>query len=85
MSEPTDTKKNKPAHELRLGPIKAVVWANNTEYGVRHNVTITRLYKDGKDWKTTDSFGREDLPLVSKVADLAHSWIYQEGGNNGGD
>jgi hypothetical protein len=38
-----------------------------------------RIYKDGNDWKTTDSFGRDDLPLVAKVADLAHTWIFQQG------
>ena len=81
--------KAKPVHEVRLGRIKAAIWANETDNGVRHNVTITRLYKDGDEWKTSTSFGREELPLVAKVADLAHSWIYQQGqesnGNNNGN
>ncbi len=68
----------KPVHEVRLGRIKAAVWANQTENGLRHNITITRLYKDGDTWKDSASFGREDLPLVIKVADLAHTWIYQQ-------
>ncbi len=68
---------NKPVHEIRLGRIKAAVWENNTANGVRHNVTILRIYRDGEQWKTSDSFGRDDLPLVTKVADMAHSWIYQ--------
>jgi hypothetical protein len=68
---------NKPAHEVRLGRIKAAVWENETEAGVRHNVTLQRIYRDGDEWKTSDSFGRDDLPLVAKVADLAHTWIYQ--------
>ena len=71
--------KAKPVHEVRLGRIKAAIWANETDNGVRHNVTITRLYKDGDEWKISTSFGREELPLVAKVADLAHSWIYQHG------
>lgn len=66
----------KPVHEIRLSAIKAAIWENQTDSGVRHNVTIQRLYKDGEDWKTTDSFGRDDLLLVAKVADMAHSWIY---------
>jgi hypothetical protein len=69
--------KNRPVHEIRLGRIKAAIWANDTENGVRHSVTLSRIYKDGTEWKSTDSFGREDLPLVCKVADQAHSWIYQ--------
>ena len=75
---------NKPVHEVRLGRIKAAVWENNTANGVRHNATILRIYKDGDQWKTSDSFGRDDLPLVTKVADLAHTWIYQEGQHSNG-
>lgn len=72
--------KQTPIHEVRLGRIKAAVWKNETEGGVRYNVTFTRLYKekDDKDWKFTDSFGRDDLLLVSKVADKAHSWIFAQ-------
>ncbi len=35
--------KQKPVHEVRMGRIKAAIWANNTDNGTRHNVTITRL------------------------------------------
>jgi hypothetical protein len=76
------TQKVRPVHEVRLGRIKAAIWANQTESGVRHNVTVMRIYKDGNDWKTTDSFGRDDLPLVAKVADLAHTWIFQQTGDS---
>lgn len=70
--------RNKPVHELRLGRIRAAIWLNDTESGPRYNVQISRLYKDQKDkWKDSQSFGREDLPLVAKVADLAMVWIYE--------
>jgi len=81
----TGETKTKPVHEIRLGRIKAAIWANETDNGTRHNVTITRLYKDGDEWKTSTSFGREELPLVAKVADMAHSFIYQLGQDNGGE
>ena len=69
---------NKPVHEVRLGRIRAAVWLNETEAGPRYNVQITRLYKDKHDkWQDSASFGREDLPLVAKVADLAMVWIYE--------
>lgn len=29
-------------------------------------------------WALSRSFGRDDLPLLSKVADMAHTWIYEE-------
>ncbi|MEK6235973.1 MAG: hypothetical protein N2C14_14795 [Planctomycetales bacterium] len=43
------------------------------EYGPRHNVTVSRLYKEGDRWKDSTSFGRDDLPLAAKVVDQAHS------------
>ena len=67
--------KTKPINEVRLGHIMAAVWRNETDSGVRYNVTFSRLYKDGDQWKSTDSFGRDDLLLLGKVADQTHSWI----------
>jgi hypothetical protein len=74
--------KSRPVHEVRLGRIKAAIWENDTQTGIRHNVTITRIYKDGNEWKTSDSFGRDDLPLVAKVSDMAHSWIFEQSQND---
>ena len=81
--------KARPVREVRLGRIRAAIWENETQNGTRHNVTLSRLYKDGDEWKDSASFGRDDLPLVAKVADLAHSWIFGQAsaaapGNGGG-
>lgn len=67
--------KTKPIYEVRLGAIKSAVWKNNTEAGARYNATFTRLYKQGEQWASTESFGRDDLLLLAKVADQTHSWI----------
>ena len=72
----------RPVHEVRLGRIKAAIWENETQNGSRHNVTISRLYRDGEQWKDSTSFGRDDLPLVAKVVDQAHSWIFEHSGGN---
>ncbi|MBN2560179.1 MAG: hypothetical protein JXQ75_04550 [Phycisphaerae bacterium] len=69
--------KPQPVHEIRLGRIKAIFWSNNAEHGVRHSVQVRRLYKDGEEWKESDSFGRDDLPVVAKVLDMAHTWIFE--------
>ena len=72
--------KDKPAHEVRIGAIKAAIWRNDTSNGVRYNTTLTRLYKDKEDdqWKSTDSFGRDDLLVLAKVADAVHTWIFAQ-------
>lgn len=76
QSKANEARKMRPVHEVRVGRIRAAIWENETSTGKRHNVTISRLYKEGDDWKDTASFGRDDLPLVAKVTDLAHSWIF---------
>ena len=76
----------KPIHEIRLGKVKAAIWRNETDAGPRFSVTIARLYKvEGGNWETSTSFGRDELPLVSKVADMVHTWIYQQGQESSGD
>ncbi len=69
--------KNRPVHEERLGRIKACVWKNDTENGTRYNVTYSRLYKDGDDWKESDSFGRDDNLLLARIAEIVTVWIYR--------
>jgi len=84
--EEDDMAKKKPVHEIRLGRIRAAIWENETQNGSLHNVTFSRLYKDEEDqWSDSASFGRDDLPLLSKVADMAHTWIFQQKqeGSNG--
>jgi hypothetical protein len=71
--------KNRPANVVRLRNIRAAIWANDTELGLRYNVTVSRLYKDNEQqWRTSESFGRDDLLLVGKVLDLAHTWICEQ-------
>ena len=67
----------KPISEVRIGRVKAAIWPNETEGRTRHNVTFSRLYKDGDQWKNTQSFSRNDLLLLAKVADQAHSRIFE--------
>jgi hypothetical protein len=75
--------KTRPIHEIRFGRIKVAIWENDSQNGTRHNVTLQRLYvDDAGQWQSSASFGRDDLPLVMKIADLAHSWIYEHGQEN---
>jgi hypothetical protein len=71
---------NKPVNEIRLGRIRAAIWENESQNGTRYNVTFGRLYKDGDQWKDSTSFGRDDLPLLAKVSDMVHTWIFEQNG-----
>lgn len=88
-SDRPEKESKRPVHEERLGRITAAVWRNETTAGTRHNITVSRIYTDDEgNWHRSASFGRDDLPLVAKVLDRVHSWIFEQGreqpeGNDG--
>jgi hypothetical protein len=62
--------KNRPVHEVRLGRICGAIWAHEGDTNGRtwHNVTLSRIYKDDRgNWARSDSFGKNELPVVIKV------------------
>lgn len=79
------TDKKKPESELRIGKLKAVIWKNETENGERYNVQFKRIYrlpeeqrtKKDNGWRESDSFGRDDLLVLAKLADLVHSKLFE--------
>lgn len=66
---------SKPIHEIRRGLVMARIRRKNGRQGTRHSVSVVRLYRDGDQWKQSTRFGRDDLPLLRHVIDLAHTWI----------
>ena len=72
------TNPNKPVHDIRLNGVRASIWKNDTEKGPRFNTTFERYYRDGEEWKSSNSFGRDDLLTLSFVAQEALRWIAQQ-------
>jgi hypothetical protein len=67
---------NRPAHEVKVGRVRATLWPRDTKHGTRYSVTVGRLYKtEDAGWKTSSSLDLEDLLLAAKALDLADSWI----------
>jgi len=66
-----DVKKG-PIDEIRVNGCKVTVWENQTDKGVRHNVTFERSYRDteGK-WQTTASYGLSDLLAHRAAVEMA--------------
>ena len=73
MSDP-----KKPAAKINLYPVSAAIWRNQNPKGVFYSVTFERSFKDeaGK-WQTSSTFNANDLLLLAKVADQAHSEIFK--------
>jgi len=71
-----------PAHVIRFGLIKGSIWRNQTRAGERFTITVVRIFKNGAHWTESTRFGGDDLLLVAKVCDLAHSWIFDHRGQH---
>ena len=76
---------NQPIHSIRHRRLKAAIWQNRTEAGIFHNVTVTRSYKEGEEWRETQSFGYDDLPIVAKLLLDCHTFITQRRANDKGE
>jgi hypothetical protein len=70
--------KSKPVHKIRAGALEVAIWRNDSEKGPFYSVTMNRSYKKGEEWKQADSFGSDDLLLLAKLLDQAHSWIISQ-------
>ncbi len=69
-------KKTTPIHIVRRGSIKVCIWRKKTRSGIRHTLSLVRLYRNGDSWVESSRFGRDDVPLIRKVLDEAHTWIF---------
>ena len=79
----TEKPANRPAHTIRYGAVRAAIWRNVVDNGNAtrplYCVTFSRSYKDGENhWKESASFGSDDLLVLAKAADEAHTWITQQ-------
>ncbi len=73
------TNDNQPHDRVILGPIEATIWQNvgdnNRPF---YRVSFSRSYRDSDGaWKKTTSYSRDDLLMLAKVADKAHSRILE--------
>lgn len=70
--------KQTPVYEIRLAHIRVSVWANRSERGTWFNTVVTRRYRDGDEWKDSNSFsGLADLAIVVEGIRLARDYIAQ--------
>ena len=77
----TKTEKTKPVKSFRLRGVSVAVFENHTQSEGRdvtfHKVSVQKTYKEGEEFKTTTSFGRDDLPVVQMLLGRAWEWILE--------
>ena len=88
MAQPTNnshhatTPGRRPIQTIRYGAVRAAIWRNVIDNGnasrAVYNVTLSRSYRDGDTWKESNSFSRDDLLVLAKLANEAHTWIFQQ-------
>lgn len=71
----TTSANSQPVHKIRHGAISASIWRQQTEKGPMFNVTFQRAYKDGDEWKNSNSFGHKNLLVLGFIAARAFEWI----------
>jgi hypothetical protein len=76
----TEKTANRPVQTIRYGSVRAAIWCNVVDNGnasrPMYNVTFSRSYKDGVEWKDSTSFGPDDLLVLAKAANDAHTFIF---------
>src|SRR5438270_7881485 len=85
MTQPTkktaemnvERKGDPPIKVFRLRGVKAAVFENRGDQGVFHKVSLQRIYREGEEWKTTTSLGREDLPVARLLLQRAWEFVLE--------
>jgi len=65
-----------PVKKIKVGGIEAAVWENNSKEGNKYyTTTMERNYKDGEEWKKTNSLRANDLPKAILALQKAFEFV----------
>jgi hypothetical protein len=65
-----------PVAKLRIGLINANIWQRVTDEDAFYSVSFERRYRDNDgNWQSTHSYNADDLLILAKLADKAHTEI----------
>lgn len=70
---------NQPAKKFRIGYVTATVWANEGNGDTTfYTVDISRTFKDGDDYRSTNSLNQADLLNAAFLLQQANRWIIEQ-------
>ncbi len=65
-----------PVKKIKIGGIEVAVWKNTSKEGNDFfTTTMERNYKDGEDWKKTNSLRDNDLPKAMLALQKAFEYV----------
>jgi hypothetical protein len=62
---------DRPVRKFRVGNVTAAVWKNDGNF----SVSLQKSYKDGEDWKDTDTLFHGDILNAIKALERAEDFI----------
>lgn len=76
MTKKNGTKENGPVYSKRIGLVRVSIFENAHEGRTYHNVTVSRRYRDGDEWKDTNSLnGLADVACLKEALQHATAWL----------
>ncbi len=65
-----------PVKKIKVGAVEIAVWENQSEKGNKfYSTTIERNYKNGEEWKKTNSLRESDLPKAALGLQKAFEFV----------
>lgn len=79
----------KPAESFRRRGVSVSVFENAAKVGEHertfYKAILQKRYRDGDEWKTTTSLGRDDLPIAAMLLTRAWEFILDAEADRGKD
>lgn len=74
----TNSTNNQPVATLRDGSLKASIWGNRKENGVRYSVELVRSYTDDEGkWHDTHSLSNGELLRAARLWERAYDRVLE--------
>ncbi len=75
------TEKNKPAHKIRgsVGSgLSLTIWKHDSDKGPWYSATPSRSYKEGDQWRESNSYSQQDFLELAEMFREAHTWVKEQ-------
>jgi hypothetical protein len=69
---------SQPEQTFKLGSAQASIFLNEGEQGSFRTVTVQRRYKDGEEWKSSNSFTGTQLANAIAVSQRALGYLLDQ-------
>src|SRR5262249_7968790 len=69
---------NRPAHKIRGSAgsgLSLTIWKHDSDKGPWYSATPSRSYKQGEEWKESNSYSQQDFLELAEMFREAHAWV----------